>query len=173
LQYPLLRSWAPFALAIILSSLIPLPAWARYPDLDTAPQSKTLDARDLECLAEAVYFEARGESDKGQRAVAQVVVNRAGSNTFPKSICGVVYQNQNRRNACQFSFACDGRPDVKSEAAAWRKAKTIARQIASGEMVTAVLRTATHYHANYVEPGWAKKMTRLSTIGNHIFYRED
>jgi spore germination cell wall hydrolase CwlJ-like protein len=129
--------------------------------------------KELECLAEAVYFEARGEPVTGQRAVAQVVLNRAASGTYPSSICGVVYQNQGRRNACQFSFACDGKPEAKNETRAWRKAQAVARQVASGEMETPVLKTATHYHASYVQPAWAAKMTRLSKIGLHVFYRED
>lgn len=145
-----------------------------YPDLSIRHTTEAnVGANQLRCLAEAVYFEARGESDRGQRAVAQVVVNRTGSEAYPKSICGVVYQNQSRHNACQFSFACDGKPEVETDMAAWGKAERIARQIASGEMTTAVLRTATHYHAIYANPSWAKKMTLLSTIGHHVFYRED
>jgi spore germination cell wall hydrolase CwlJ-like protein len=174
LPYQYLRSLGRAALCAALSALISLPALAIDPDRLTRQESpQGLPSTELTCLAEAVYFEARGEPDSGQRAVAQVVVNRAGSGVYPKSICGVVYQNQHRRNACQFSFACDGRPETKSEEVAWRKAKRIALQVASGEMRAPVLRTATHYHASYVSPSWAKKMTRLSKIGLHVFYRED
>ncbi|HZY67779.1 MAG TPA: cell wall hydrolase [Devosia sp.] len=163
------------ALGIGLAGLAALPAFAIDADVLLTPAAKrSVPAQELNCLAEAVYFEARGESELGQLAVAQVVVNRTGSQAYPRSICGVVYQNQHKRNACQFSFACDGLPEVKSEAAAWQKAKHIAYRIAGGgEVKTALLRTATHYHATYVSPSWAKKMTRLSKIGSHIFYRED
>jgi spore germination cell wall hydrolase CwlJ-like protein len=172
-----LRSFGRPALSATLSALVLLasqPVRAIDPDLAAYEKSgQHVSAKDISCLAEAIYFEARGESDSGQRAVAQVVVNRAGSDIYPKSICGVVYQNKNKRNACQFSFACDGKPEVKTETAAWLKAKRIAEEITSGTMQTATLRTATHYHATYVTPSWAKKMTRLSTIGHHVFYRED
>jgi spore germination cell wall hydrolase CwlJ-like protein len=174
LPYQYLRSLGGAALCVVLLGLTSFPALAIDPDrLAQRESPKGLPSNELTCLAEAVYFEARGEPDSGQRAVAQVVVNRAGSGAYPRSICGVVYQNQHRRNACQFSFACDGMPETKSEEAAWRKAKRIALQIASGEMQAPVLRTATHYHASYVQPSWAKKMTRLSKIGLHVFYRED
>ena len=151
-----------------------LPVSAIEPDAAVYRRTVSpLAPQELKCLAEAVYFEARGEPEVGQRAVAQVVVNRATSGDYPKSICGVVYQNQHKRNACQFSFACDGKPEVKSEPAAWTKARKIARQIASGQILTPVLLTATHYHASYVQPSWAKKMTRISKIGLHIFCREE
>ena len=154
--------------------LATLPTAAIEPDraiyLKSLPK---VPPKELNCLAEAVYFEARGEPETGQRAVAQVVLNRAASGVYPRSICGVVYQNENRRNACQFSFACDGKPEVKTEKGAWRKAQAVAREVASGEIDTPVLRTATHYHASYVQPVWASKMTRLSKIGLHVFYRED
>ena len=174
MPYQYLRSLGRAALCAALFGLISLPALAIDPDrLVREDSPRGLSSNELNCLAEAVYFEARGEPDSGQRAVAQVVVNRAGSGVYPKSFCGVVYQNEHRRNACQFSFACDGRPETKNEAAAWRKAKRIALQIASGEMRSPVLRTATHYHASYVHPSWARKMTRLSKIGLHVFYSED
>jgi hypothetical protein len=154
--------------------LTTLPASAFEPDRAIYEKSlPKVPPKELNCLAEAVYFEARGEPEIGQRAVAQVVLNRAASGVYPKSICGVVYQNQNRRNACQFSFACDGKPEVKNETAAWREAQVVARQVASGDVETPALRTATHYHALYVQPAWAAKMTRLSKIGLHVFYRED
>jgi spore germination cell wall hydrolase CwlJ-like protein len=104
--------------------------------------------------------------------VAQVVLNRAASGKYPKTICGVVYQNQQRRNACQFSFACDGKADVKRERKAWKRAQQIADDVASGRQRIAEISTATHYHADYVEPYWAPKMKRLSKIGVHVFYKE-
>lgn len=159
---------------VFVCCLLGFPVSAIEPDAEVYRRAASgVTPQELKCLAEAVYFEARGEPDKGQSAVAQVVVNRAASGDYPKSICGVVYQNQHKRNACQFSFACDGKPEVKSEPAAWAKARLIARQIASGQILTPVLLTATHYHASYVQPSWAKKMTRISKIGLHIFYRDE
>ena len=104
----------------LLSVLFIVPS-ARAREPDVAPSSHELD-----CLTTAIYFEARGEPDIGQAAVAQVVLNRVKSERYPKSVCGVVYQNSRARNRCQFSFACDGKSDVPREAAAWRKARETA-----------------------------------------------
>lgn len=130
-----------------------------------------LSDHDLKCLATAVYFEARGEPKSGQEAVARVILNRVDSDAYPDTVCGVVYQNHTRRNACQFSFACDGQSDVIRESKAWARAKEAARSAVVGDGVPALVRTATHYHAVYVHPRWAKKLTRLSKIGRHVFYR--
>jgi spore germination cell wall hydrolase CwlJ-like protein len=123
------------------------------------------------CLALAVYFEARGEPRAGRVAVAQVILNRAASGAYPASICGVVFQNQHRRNACQFSFACDGAADVPKETAAWRQAQQVAKEVIQGKGLIKAVAGATHYHASYVSPKWASKLTRVSTIGSHVFYR--
>jgi spore germination cell wall hydrolase CwlJ-like protein len=136
------------------------------------PEVPQLSETDRQCLATAIYFEARGESQQGQAGVAQVVVNRTQSGTYPATVCGVVYQNRDRRNACQFSFACDGKPDKVLEPAAWATAKRIADEVAGGRALSAQLVTATHYHASYVSPRWARKMKRLTKIGQHIFYYE-
>jgi spore germination cell wall hydrolase CwlJ-like protein len=166
------------AFVCALSILSTQPAQAFHPELRDALKAKpvvsakAVTAKDETCLANAIYFEARGESEIGQEAVAQVILNRAASGHFPRSLCGVVYQNQHRRNACQFSFACDGKPDTKGEKSAWKRAKAIARAMVTGEKQVARLQTATHYHAKYVKPRWAGKMQKLSTIGAHIFYRE-
>lgn len=130
-----------------------------------------VSSKEMNCLATAIYFEARGESEQGQKGVAQVILNRVEDDAYPDTICGVVYQNQNRRNACQFSFACDGRPDNASEPRAWRKAQDVAEEVVDGENLVQSIRTATHYHATYVSPSWAPKLRRLSKIGRHIFYR--
>ena len=123
------------------------------------------------CLALAVYFEARGEPRSGRVAVAQVILNRAKSGDYPKTICGVVFQNQHRRNACQFSFACDGAADIPKEKAAWRQAQEVATEVIQGTGLIKAVAKATHYHASYVSPGWASRLTRVSSIGSHIFYR--
>ncbi len=126
--------------------------------------------REVQCLAQAVYFEARSEPETGQAAVAQVVLNRVGSKRYPSSICGVVYQNRNRRFACQFSFACEGRTLNVNDADAWRTAVRIAADVLHGKTFLPVVGAATHYHANYVSPRWARTMIRNDTIGAHIFY---
>lgn len=123
------------------------------------------------CMATAIYFEARGESYRGQVAVAQVVRNRVAHSNYPNTICGVVFQNQTWRNRCQFSFACDGRPERVTEPEAWAQAEEIADQVIAGTLYLSEVGNATHYHANYVYPHWAPRMTRLARIDHHIFYR--
>ncbi|MCW2308276.1 cell wall hydrolase [Rhodobium gokarnense] len=123
------------------------------------------------CLAEAIYFEARGEPWKGQVAVAQVVLNRVKNPTYPGTICGVVYQNKHRRNRCQFSFACDGKRERIRSHSAWAKAQKIAREITAGKHWLKEVGASTHYHATYVRPRWARRMVRKQRIGRHIFYK--
>ncbi|MEX0860461.1 MAG: cell wall hydrolase, partial [Cucumibacter sp.] len=123
------------------------------------------------CMAAAIYFEARGESYRGQVAVAQVVRNRVAHSLYPNTICGVVFQNQSWRNRCQFSFACDGRPERVTDPQAWAQAEEIATKMIEGELYLAEVGSATHYHANYVYPHWASRMTKVARIEHHIFYR--
>jgi spore germination cell wall hydrolase CwlJ-like protein len=123
------------------------------------------------CLAEAVYFEARGESEEGQAAVAQVILNRVHSEHYPDSVCDVVYQNRNRKNRCQFSFACDGRDDRIRNNDAWSTAQRIAREVGEGRTWLEEVSYATHYHATYVKPRWIRDMVKQDKIGRHIFYR--
>ncbi len=135
------------------------------------PASATT-ATERRCLATAIYFEARGEPIRGQMAVAQVVVNRLKNPAYPNSVCGVVYQNQNMYNACQFSFACDGVRDVVHDQVAWGIATEIADAELDGEAVyLPEIGSATHYHAIYVHPDWAPTMQRMAQIGMHVFYR--
>ncbi len=124
------------------------------------------------CLARAIYFEARSESELGQLAVAKVILNRTRNPDYPKTICGVVYQGSGNRNSCQFSFACDGLPDDVKSATSWAHAKRIAQKAIAGDAKVAAIGTATNYHADYVRPKWAKSMKRLIKIGRHIFYEE-
>lgn len=123
------------------------------------------------CLATAIYFEARGETYRGQVAVAQVVMNRVKDHRYPDTICGVVFQNQHRRNACQFSFACDGIPEVVTEREPWAQAEDIASRLLAGELYLPEVGDATHYHATYVRPAWAPRMTKVAQIGLHVFYK--
>lgn len=137
----------------------------------SSPDRMSVSQKQYTCLAEAVYFEARGEGERGQAAVAQVILNRVKSSVYPDSICGVVYQNQARRNACQFSFACDGKPERITEPNAWSRAKSVAKEVVEGQVYLPEVANATHYHATYVSPRWAKNMKRLTKIGLHVFYR--
>jgi spore germination cell wall hydrolase CwlJ-like protein len=123
------------------------------------------------CLAEAIYFEARGEAVRGQMAVAQVILNRVFSGKYPNTVCGVVYQNAHRHLACQFTFACDGRPDVVREPDMWERAKTIATEMLDGKLWLPEVGKATHYHAYWVRPGWVREMTKMHKLGVHTFYR--
>jgi spore germination cell wall hydrolase CwlJ-like protein len=108
---------------------------------------------------------------RGQIAVAQVVMNRVFSPFYPDTVCEVVYQNADRRNACQFTFACDGIPDVVTEPEAWERAKRIARDMLDGKLWLAEIAKSTHYHAYWVRPDWIGEMRRIDHIGVHIFYR--
>ena len=132
------------------------------------------DARlaEKDCLARAIYFEARSEPEAGQIAVANVIMNRVKSKSYPNTICGVVYDGAHRLNSCQFSFACDGKQDIPKGAKQWNKAQRLADAAMAGNASVRVISTATHYHADYVNPKWSGAMKRLIKIGRHIFYHE-
>ena len=130
-----------------------------------------LDAsRDLDCLTQVAYYEARGEGRDGMRAVVQVVLNRARHPAFPKSVCGVVFQGSNRRVGCQFSFTCDGSMRGRVNRAAWDRARDVASAALSGS-VFAPVGNATHFHTTGVSPGWRNALVRVSQVGDHLFYR--
>lgn len=122
------------------------------------------------CLAEAIYFEARSEPLLGQVAVAEVVLNRVESDYWPDTICGVVNQGSNRRTGCQFSYTCDGLPETIGSPKAWELAERVAKLMMQGAP-RRVTDHATHYHADYVNPRWARTMEETTTVGRHIFYR--
>ncbi len=126
--------------------------------------------RAIDCLAEAVYYEAGSESDAGQRAVAQVVLNRVRHPAYPSSICGVVYQGSQRVTGCQFTFTCDGALARRPGIAGMAHARRIAQAALAGS-VYAPVGTATHYHTDYVVPYWAASLDKAVVIGTHIFYR--
>ncbi|MEQ3626828.1 MAG: cell wall hydrolase [Celeribacter sp.] len=123
-----------------------------------------------ECLTQALYFEARGESVKGQFAVAEVILNRVGSSLYPDSVCGVVNQGTGKLYQCQFTFTCDGAAETVHEPRAWTRAGKIARLMLDGAPRT-LTAGATHYHTNAVSPSWAGKFARTTQIGVHLFYR--
>jgi spore germination cell wall hydrolase CwlJ-like protein len=128
-------------------------------------------AKSEKCLADAVYFEARGEAVRGQIAVAQVVMNRTFSGFYPNTVCGVVYQNKNRHMACQFTFACDNNPDVVNEPDMWERAKKIAKAMLDGQLWLPEVGKSTHYHAYWVHPSWVNEMKKMYKFGVHTFYR--
>jgi spore germination cell wall hydrolase CwlJ-like protein len=128
-------------------------------------------AKAEKCLAEAVYFEARGEPVRGQIAVAQVVMNRVFSGFYPTTVCGVVYQNAHRHLACQFTFACDDVADVVREPDMWERARKIAKATMDGQLWLPEVSKSTHYHAYWVRPSWVHEMKKMYKYGVHTFYR--
>ena len=132
-------------------------AWMQNP-LPASVFSKPEQA----CLAKGIYFEARSEPVRGQAAVAQVILNRVRNPAYPKSICGVVYQNDDWFNRCQFSFACDGRKKSITDPASYKTAQDVAMAVTAGKIFIPEVGSSTHYYANYVHPGWARAMQRRS-----------
>lgn len=128
-------------------------------------------AREQQCLASGIYFESRGESVKGQAAVAQVILNRVRNPAYPDTICGVVYQNEDWRNRCQFSFACDNIKDRVNSQYHWKVAREVALAVTAGKIWLKEVGSSTHYHAIYVRPAWARTMKKVGRIGLHVFYR--
>jgi len=123
------------------------------------------------CLTEALYFEARGENLVGQVAVAEVILNRVDSKSYPNSVCGVIQQGQYKRNACQFSFICDGKVEHIGDRSAFEELGKVAWVMLQGKP-RILTGKATHYHAASVLPRWAKRLVRTARIGDHIFYRQ-
>jgi len=127
-------------------------------------------SRAVDCMTAAVYYEAANETPQGQAAVAQVVLNRMRHPAYPNTVCGVVFQGQERSTGCQFSFTCDGAMNRPPSAEGWARAKAVATSALNGS-VAAEVGMATHYHADYVSPYWAERLVKLRKIGVHIFYR--
>lgn len=161
-------------LATLPEAATPTPSQAAVADAPppflAQPASVADGERARDCLTAAVYYEARSEPVDGQRAVAQVVLNRVRDRAFPHSVCGVVYQGVRSGKGCQFSFACDGSTLRPREPGAWERAERVAIAALNGGVMAAV-GNATFYHAGYVLPWWASSLTRLGAIGSHIFYR--
>jgi hypothetical protein len=125
----------------------------------------------LKCLSEALYFEARGESVKGQFAVAEVILNRVASSAYPDDVCAVINQGTGRKYQCQFTYTCDGHPERIHEKAAYEQVSKVAYVSLSG-VAEQLTDGATHYHTKHVSPSWARKFPRTATIGVHHFYRQ-
>jgi len=152
---PLSRPILPFAFA-------PTPA-------ELALQKVLAEQR---CLAEAMYYEARGEGVDGEKAIAEVVFHRMKSAGYPHSVCGVVYQGAALKHACQFSFACSGELQQRKTPGAWARAKRLAAKILGGLIQLGdVTEDAVSFHAVDVEPGWSDRLVKTIQIGNHVFYR--
>lgn len=129
------------------------------------------EAKQQDCLARGIYFEARGEPERGQVAIGQVILNRVKNPAFPSRICDVVYQNFEQRNACQFSFACDGIEDRIRSTKHYKIAQQIAREVTDGTTFLYEIGDSTHFHTTGVRPDWAGELTKTDRIGHHIFYR--
>ncbi len=191
-----LQQWAPGAAPVPVSPVVDpeIKLSALGPSVDAGPGGETLAgkgntsrfespavrlglagkprAKAEKCIADAVYFEARGEQLRGQMAVAQVVMNRVFSGRYPDNVCGVVYQNANRHLACQFTFACEGKDLSRiDEPDMWEQAKRIAKDVLDGKFWLSEVGHATHYHAYWVRPSWVNEMAKLYKLGVHTFYR--
>jgi len=145
----------------------------RYSENALALMPRAHGGPEWQCLSEALYFEARGESVKGQFAVAEVILNRTESSAFPTSVCRVVHQGTERGiNNCQFSYNCDGRAETISEPQAYEQAGKIARLMLDGEP-RILTKGATYYHTTAVRPSWSRSFEQTAEIGEHIFYRDN
>ncbi|MEW9837642.1 cell wall hydrolase [Mesorhizobium marinum] len=150
---------------------IPPVASGDHPWMREPLPAAVFSAKEQKCLATAIYFEARGESLRGQAAVAQVVLNRVRNPAYPNTVCGVVYQNEHLKNRCQFSFACDGKKDRITSPASYKIAGEVAMAVTAGKIFLPEVASSTHYYAQYVSPRWARSMEKMKKIGLHIFYR--
>ncbi|MFL2800387.1 MAG: cell wall hydrolase [Paracoccaceae bacterium] len=126
--------------------------------------------REMKCLSEALYFEARGEQIEGQIAVADVIINRKNSNRFPSTICGVVSEGSHKKHACQFSYNCDGKLELIYDKKTYSRIVKLSSMILNGAF-SDVTNGATFFHASEVSPSWSKKFQKTKKIGRHIFYK--
>lgn len=163
-----------------LGSLTRLPEKAKEAAIAKTPQveytkewlaemPKAKGGEEFQCLAEALYFEARGETVKGQFAVAEVILNRVDSKKFPNTVCGVINQGTGRKYACQFTYTCDGYAEVIREPKAYERVAKVARAMLDGAE-RSLTNGATFYHTKAVRPRWSTKFTHTATIGVHKFY---
>lgn len=134
------------------------------PVINTALMAET------QCLAEAIYYEARSETRSGQRAVGEVIKNRVASKHFPNSVCGVVYEGSQRKTGCQFTFTCDGSMDAAPKGKAWDRSVRTAKTVMTGGY-TPITNYATHYHTLEVSPKWSATLRMTRRVGSHVFYR--
>ncbi|MBL8531351.1 MAG: cell wall hydrolase [Hyphomonadaceae bacterium] len=159
----------PDARAMMLQAVLRGPSRAPETTVPAAPEQQ-IDARQLNCLSQAIYYEARGETQAGQVAVAEVVMNRVRSPAYPNTICGVVYQGSHRSTGCQFTFTCDGSINHRPRGRAWDRAQRVATAVMLGYH-RPLTGNATHYHTHAVNPVWNSGLVRTTSIGSHVFYR--
>ena len=156
--------------AVVSAAPAPLLAQSGAAAPFVASQDPAEFAQSLECLTQAVYYEARNQSDDGQRAVAQVVLNRVRHPAYPSTVCGVVFEGARRITGCQFSFTCDGSMYRAIEPGAWDRAERIAREALAGNVYRPV-GLALNYHTTSIHPYWAPSLVRQTVVGAHVFYR--
>ena len=166
-----------------LSALTALPAEARSNPVPAAEGGEVMTeayistmsaprgGSEWECMAQALYHEARGEALQGIFAVGEVIMNRVESGSYPNSVCGVVHQGTGRKYACQFTWTCDGQSDAINNRSAYAKVGKVAQLLIDG-LPRTLTQGATHYHTKAVNPSWAQRFPRMATIGSHIFYKE-
>jgi len=156
----------------LLPKPVPVAVSFSHSWVDAQPKAK--GDEQWRCLSEALYFEARGETVRGQFAVAEVIMNRAKSSRFPGTLCGVIKQGTGRKYQCQFTYTCDGYKDIIAEHQAYERVSKVARAIIDGAEGTGNLTEgATHYHTSAVHPAWAKTYRKTARIGVHLFYRHN
>ena len=139
-----------------------------FETIDNFPKPRPTS--EMKCLAEAIYFEARGEALEGQYAVGEVIINRVLSKDFPNSVCGVITEGASRLNACQFSYNCDGKLELIYDKKTYRRIVKLSSMILNGAF-SDVTNGATFFHASEVSPSWSKKFKKTRKIGRHIFYK--
>ena len=165
---PAIARTARFMGPVVENTHIPAPV---SPNVDSGQDAAIKLLAEHRCLAEAMYYEARGEGEKGEMAVAEVIFHRLQGEGYGRSICAVVYEGAPRMH-CQFSFACDGSRSRSKSPEEWREAEVLAARILTGELTLCdVTDDAMNYHAVYVRPIWTAKLIRTAQIGNHVFYR--
>lgn len=161
---------SPDARAMMVQAVLRGPSTVQQATTPAVPTQQQIDARQQNCLAQAIYYEARGESQRGQIAVAEVIMNRAKSGYYPSSVCGVVFQGAHRSTGCQFTFTCDGSINHRPRGRAWDRAQRVATAVMSG-YTRPITQGATHYHTLAVNPVWNSGLVETTTIESHVFYR--
>lgn len=162
---------------LLIASLLAAAANASGPYNADGPMYTEEQLPEVYCMAQNIYYEARSSSLADRAATADVVLNRTADNRYPDTICGVIRDGKKladgsmKRDACQFSWYCDGKPDIPKKGDAWAKAQLLAYQIVKQDAYRGLTEGSTHYHAGYVDPYWADSLQLVGTIGQHVFYR--
>jgi hypothetical protein len=160
---------SPDARATMVQAVLRGPTASIIEQAQPSPEQQ-INAREHNCLSQAIYYEARSEGYRGQVAVGEVIMNRVRSPAYPKSVCAVVYQGSNRSTGCQFTFTCDGSTAYRPRGRAWSDAQHVATQIMLG-YTRPITQRATHYHTTAVNPVWSAGLVETTHIGHHVFYR--